>query len=89
MKEIDIVHRLDFDANRCRVQFSNGVASNIEAGIKEIERLRQALRDVMDAKNDPYEVARNALGLEVRHFKNAAGKDRTMVMKPGRLPDYR
>jgi hypothetical protein len=60
---IDIVHRLSFDADRCRAQFSNGVASNIEAGIKEIERLRQALREVMDAKNDPYEIAKTALSL--------------------------
>ena len=26
---------------------------------------------------------------EIRHFKNGAGKDRTMLMKPGRFPDYR
>ena len=26
---------------------------------------------------------------EVRYFKNGAGKDRTMLMKPGRFPDYR
>lgn len=26
---------------------------------------------------------------EVRHFKNRAGKDRTMLMKPGAWPDYR
>jgi hypothetical protein len=40
---IDIVDRLRFDADRCRAQFSNGIASNIEAGIKEIERLRSVL----------------------------------------------
>lgn len=26
---------------------------------------------------------------EIREFKNAAGKDRTMLMKPGAWPDYR
>lgn len=26
---------------------------------------------------------------EIREFKNSAGKDRTMLMKPGRFPDYR
>lgn len=26
---------------------------------------------------------------EVRPFKNSAGKDRAMLMKPGRFPDYR
>lgn len=26
---------------------------------------------------------------EIREFKNLAGKDRTMLMKPGRFPDYR
>lgn len=33
----------------------------------EIERLRGALRDVMIASNDPYEVARTALGPGVLH----------------------
>jgi hypothetical protein len=26
---------------------------------------------------------------EIREFKNLARKDRTMLMKPGRFPDYR
>lgn len=26
---------------------------------------------------------------EIRQFRNSAGKDRTMLMKPGRFPDYR
>lgn len=60
---IDIVDRLRFDATRCRVTFSHGVASNIEAGADEIERLRLALREVMKAENDPYEVARAALAV--------------------------
>lgn len=37
---IDIVDRLSFDATRCEVSFSKGVASNIEEGIAEIKRLR-------------------------------------------------
>jgi hypothetical protein len=60
-KMIDIVDRMRFDAARCRVTFSHGVASNIEAGADEIERLRKALHEVMKAENDPYEVARTAL----------------------------
>ena len=43
---IDIVDRLRFDATRCEVQFSKGVASNIDAGADEIERLRAALKDI-------------------------------------------
>lgn len=60
---IDIVDRLRFDAARCEAQFSRGVASNIDAGADEIERLRKALRAVMNAENDPYEVARTALAV--------------------------
>lgn len=37
---IDIVDRLRFDATRCELQFSKGVAGNIEEAAKEIERLR-------------------------------------------------
>jgi hypothetical protein len=40
---IDIVDRLKFDATRCEVQFSKGVATNIEDAAAEIERLRAAL----------------------------------------------
>jgi len=40
---IDIVNRLRFDAIRCAANFSRGVASNIDAGADEIERLRTAL----------------------------------------------
>lgn len=39
---IDIVERLRFDAARCEVSFSKGIARNIEEGIAEIERLREA-----------------------------------------------
>ncbi len=41
MVALDIVERLSFDATRCEIQFSKGVATNIEAGIAEIERLRR------------------------------------------------
>jgi hypothetical protein len=44
---IDIVDRLSFDATRCEVQFSKGVASNIEEGITEIKRLRSILGAAM------------------------------------------
>lgn len=37
---IDIVDRLSFDATRCEVSFSKGVASNIEEAVAEITRLR-------------------------------------------------
>jgi hypothetical protein len=42
----DIVERLRFDAVRCEVQFSKGVAGNIEEAAREIERLRTALKDI-------------------------------------------
>ena len=41
---IDIVDRLRFDSSRCRLSFSKGVATNIDAAIEEIERLREALK---------------------------------------------
>ena len=40
---IDIVDRMRFDATRCELQFSKGVAGNIEEAAKEIERLRVQL----------------------------------------------
>lgn len=43
---IDIVNRLRFDAIRCEATFSKGVAGNIEEAIREIERLRGALKDI-------------------------------------------
>lgn len=39
----DIVERLRFDAARCELQFSKGVAGNIDEAADEIERLRAAL----------------------------------------------
>lgn len=44
---IDIVNRLRFDAIRCEANFSKGVASNIDAGADEIERLRKALQEIV------------------------------------------
>jgi hypothetical protein len=38
----DITERLEFDATRCELQFSKGVASNITEAIAEIRRLRAA-----------------------------------------------
>ena len=40
---IDIVDRLRFDATRCELQFSKGVAGNINEAVDEIERLRKQL----------------------------------------------
>lgn len=64
---IDIVEQLRFDATRCEVGFSRGVASNIEAGAAEIERLREALRSItlLGAKKDlpdAWVIAHEALG---------------------------
>ena len=50
---IDIVNRLRFDATRCEVQFSRGVASNIDAGADEIERLRKGIQDYLDGNFGP------------------------------------
>lgn len=42
----DIVERLRFDAARCEVDYSKGVAGNIEEAAAKIERLRAALTDL-------------------------------------------
>ena len=44
---IGIVERLRFDATRCEMQFSKGVASNIEEAANEIERLRRGIQDYL------------------------------------------
>jgi hypothetical protein len=41
----DIVERLDFDAARCELQFSKGVAGNIKEAKAQIERLRATVND--------------------------------------------
>lgn len=43
---MDILERLRFDAMRCEATFSKGVATNIEAAVAEIERLRAALTKI-------------------------------------------
>jgi hypothetical protein len=52
----DIVDRLRFDAARarCEATFSNGVASNIEESAAEIERLRSALKKILDIDDQPF-----------------------------------
>lgn len=45
---IDIVDRLKFDAVRCEVQFSKGVAGNITEAAAAIERLRLRLRSILE-----------------------------------------
>lgn len=48
----DIVERLEFDAVRCELQFSKGVAKNIEEGAAEIKRLRAALKEIAHETTD-------------------------------------
>ena len=54
----DIVERLRFDAVRCELQFSKGVAQNIAESAAEIERLRrerdEARTIVVEANNSLY-----------------------------------
>jgi hypothetical protein len=45
----DIVERLRFDAIRSEVQFSKGVASNIDEAANEIERLRNLVEGLRTA----------------------------------------
>lgn len=60
---IDIVERLRFDAVRCEVQFSKGVAGNITEGADEIERLRKVLEKIKGGRSeDPQLDAMRALG---------------------------
>jgi hypothetical protein len=42
-----IVERLRFDAARCELQFSKGVAMNIEEAAARIEQLEAALRETL------------------------------------------
>ena len=44
MPMTDIVERLDFDAIRCEMQFSKGVAGNISEAANEIKRLRERVK---------------------------------------------
>src|SRR3972149_6654706 len=44
---MDIIERLRFDAARCEATFSKGVASNIEAAADEIERMQEALIELV------------------------------------------
>lgn len=48
---IDIVNRLEFDAVRCELQFSKGVAGNIREAGAEIERLRADLAEIRKVAN--------------------------------------
>lgn len=43
---------------------------------------------VIEVDTNPVELD-DPLHSEVRHFKTRTGKDRTMLMRPGRFPDYR
>jgi hypothetical protein len=60
---IDIVERLRFDAVRCEVQFSKGVAGNITEGADEIERLRKTIEKIKSGRSeDPQLDALRTLG---------------------------
>lgn len=48
----DIVERLRFDATRCELQFSKGVAQNIEEGVAEIERLRATIKLIREPSDE-------------------------------------
>ena len=67
---------------------------------REIEAREECARRGLDPDDDAadgvqvwmvvaQELRERPLYAEVRYFKNVAGKDRTMLMKPGRFPDYR
>lgn len=53
---IDIVNRLRFDATRCEVSFSKGVAKNIEEGIAEIERLRAVILNIQSLAENGFPI---------------------------------
>jgi hypothetical protein len=65
---IDIVDRLRFDAVRCALQFSKGVAGNIDEAADEIERLRKALKSIKVAEFRDGETSDEIVG----HLKNIA-----------------
>jgi hypothetical protein len=65
---IDLVDRLRFDATRCELQFSKGIAGNIEEAAERIEALEKALRNIMNCEElDAFtlqDIARAALAPE-------------------------
>ena len=68
---MDIVERLEFDAARCELQFSKGVAGNITEAAAEIRKLRAAIRNMLDAldcndESAAYAYAKTALSNEQR-----------------------
>lgn len=50
---IDLVQRLRFDATRCEVTFSKGVASNIEEAAARIETLEKSLKQIAQMRLMP------------------------------------
>lgn len=68
---IDIVERLRFDAARCELQFSRGVAGNIEEAAAEIERLRAA----------PEQLAKMIEGFSPGQIRMAAGEMTSQEMR--------
>jgi hypothetical protein len=79
MNMISIVERLRFDATRCELQFSKGVAANIDEGADEIERLRRVLTEMVEAfepftsrpMGAPNSDARIKQQLQIAAYRNA------------------
>lgn len=73
----DIVQRLRFDAARCEVEFSKGVAGNIEEAAAEIERLRAALDPFARHAHCTNEIQPSNLALWCAQALNALCEQRT------------
>lgn len=64
----DIVERLRFDAVRCEMQFSKGVAGNIEEAVAEIERLHAALGHIGSMPDGAYDAETAEFYRDARWF---------------------
>lgn len=49
---MDLIERLHFDAVRCHVDYSKGVASNIHEAAAEIDQLRNSLGEALVRENN-------------------------------------
>lgn len=72
---MDIVSRLKFDAARCEVDYSKGVASNIEEAVAEIERLRRALYAIIDLDHHNHGPKSRATGIAQDALNGPTGRD--------------
>lgn len=64
---IGIVDRLRFDATRCELQFSKGVAGNINEAADEIARLRAALLNIQALAERGNPIDTTKLAEQCRH----------------------